>query len=93
MFGVPFRADDQIIRPLEAQGLQRLYPHQFDHKKELKKLNYSILVNFLDLLDILIKVRDGSLRNRFLGICRSGLMWLPPSNMEWQDYPFKFEIN
>ncbi len=28
---------------------------QFDHKRELKKLNMSILVNFLDLLDILIK--------------------------------------
>ena len=56
MFGVQFRADDQIIRPLEAQGLRRLYPHNYDHKRELKKLNYSILVNFLDLLDVLIKV-------------------------------------
>jgi len=58
MFGVQFRADDEIIRPLEAQGLRRLYPHNYDHKRELKKLNYSILVNFLDLLDVLIKSPD-----------------------------------
>ena len=56
MFGVPFRADDQIIRSLESQGLRPLYPQNYDHKRELKKLNYSILVNFLDLLDVLIKV-------------------------------------
>jgi len=62
MFGVPFRADDQIIRPLESQSLPRLYPHNYDHKRELKKLNFSILVNFLDLLDILIKAPDSQRR-------------------------------
>ncbi|XP_015204785.1 mediator of RNA polymerase II transcription subunit 7 [Lepisosteus oculatus] len=55
MFGNQFQCDDLIIRPLESQGIERLHPVQFDHKKELKKLNMSILVNFLDLLDILIK--------------------------------------
>ncbi|XP_041122891.1 mediator of RNA polymerase II transcription subunit 7-like [Polyodon spathula] len=55
MFGNQFQCDELIIRPLESQGIERLYPLQFDHKKELKKLNMSILVNFLDLLDILIK--------------------------------------
>lgn len=55
MFGNQFQCDDLIIRPLEGQGIERLHPPQFDHKKELKKLNMSILVNFLDLLDILIK--------------------------------------
>ncbi|XP_051869441.1 mediator of RNA polymerase II transcription subunit 7 [Pristis pectinata] len=55
MFGNQFQCDDLIIRPLEGQGIERLHPSQFDHKKELKKLNMSILVNFLDLLDILIK--------------------------------------
>jgi MED7 protein len=39
MFGVTFRADDEI-----------------------KKLNYSILVNFLDLLDVLIRAPDSSRR-------------------------------
>lgn len=58
MFGVTFHADDQIIRPLESQGLRRLYPQNYDHKRELKKLNHSILVNFLDMLDILIKSPD-----------------------------------
>ncbi|KAM3613076.1 uncharacterized protein V6R79_019716 [Siganus canaliculatus] len=55
MFGNQFQCDDLIIRPLESQGIERLHPMQFDHKGELKKLNMSILVNFLDLLDILIK--------------------------------------
>uniref|UniRef100_A0A3P9BLD8 Mediator of RNA polymerase II transcription subunit 7 n=1 Tax=Maylandia zebra TaxID=106582 RepID=A0A3P9BLD8_9CICH len=55
MFGNHFQCDDLIIRPLESQGIERLHPMQFDHKRELKKLNMSILVNFLDLLDILIK--------------------------------------
>ncbi|KAG1954422.1 mediator of RNA polymerase II transcription subunit [Pimephales promelas] len=55
MFGNHFQCDDIIIRPLETQGIERLHPMQFDHKRELKKLNMSILVNFLDLLDILIK--------------------------------------
>ena len=62
MFGVTFRADDEIIRPLESQGLRRLYPQNYDHKRELKKLNYSILVNFLDLLDVLIRAPDSSRR-------------------------------
>ncbi|KAI6076910.1 Mediator of RNA polymerase II transcription subunit 7 [Aix galericulata] len=55
MFGNQFQCDDLIIRPLESQGIERLHPMQFDHKKELRKLNMSILVNFLDLLDILIR--------------------------------------
>uniref|UniRef100_T1J1Q8 Mediator of RNA polymerase II transcription subunit 7 n=1 Tax=Strigamia maritima TaxID=126957 RepID=T1J1Q8_STRMM len=62
MFGVQFNTDDLIIRPLESQGIKRLYPQNFDHKRELKKLNHSILVNFLDLLDILIKSPDTSKR-------------------------------
>ena len=55
MFGTVITCDDSIIRPLEAQGIRRLYPRDFDHKKELKKMNHSILVNFLDLLDIMVK--------------------------------------
>ncbi|KAJ8254714.1 hypothetical protein GJAV_G00196350 [Gymnothorax javanicus] len=61
MFGNQFQCDDLIIRPLESQGIERLHPLQFHHKRELKKLNMSILVNFLDLLDILIK-SPGSVR-------------------------------
>ncbi|XP_075066245.1 mediator of RNA polymerase II transcription subunit 7 [Mixophyes fleayi] len=55
MFGNQFQCDELIIRPLESQGIERLHPQQFDHKKELRKLNMSILINFLDLLDILIR--------------------------------------
>lgn len=54
MFGNSFQNDDTIIRPLESQQIRRLYPQHFDRKKELKKLNHSLLVNFLDLIDILI---------------------------------------
>ncbi|XP_074429649.1 mediator of RNA polymerase II transcription subunit 7-like [Larus michahellis] len=55
MFGNQFQCDDLIIRPLERWGIERLHPMQFDHKKESRKLNTSILVNFLDLLDTLIR--------------------------------------
>lgn len=58
MFGTQMTCDDSIIRPLEAQGIKRLYPRDYDHKKELRKMNASILVNFLDLLDVLVKCPD-----------------------------------
>ena len=62
MFGSQCHPDDPIIRPLETQGIKRLYPQNYDHKKELKKINKSILVNFLDMLDILIRCPDSSKR-------------------------------
>jgi len=63
MFGVQFRADDVIIRPLESQGIRRLYPqNNFDHRRELKKLNHSVVVNFLDLIDILIHCPESQKR-------------------------------
>ncbi|CAG5076998.1 Similar to MED7: Mediator of RNA polymerase II transcription subunit 7 (Anopheles gambiae) [Cotesia congregata] len=55
MFGNGFTADDTIIRPLEAQGIRRLYPQNFDRRRELKKLNHSLLANFLDLIDLLVE--------------------------------------
>ena len=63
MFGETLHADDAIIRPLESQGLKRLYPQNYDAKRELKKLNHSILVNFLDLLGIMIKDPKSSQRH------------------------------
>ena len=64
MFGQPFvPAEDAIISSLESQGLRRLFSNKdLDRKKELKKLNHSILVNFLDLLDLLIKAPDSPKR-------------------------------
>jgi mediator of RNA polymerase II transcription subunit 7 len=62
MFGVSMTNDEAIIRPLESQGIKRLYPRDYDHKRELKKMNASILVNFLDLLDVLVKCPDTSKR-------------------------------
>lgn len=58
MFGTQITYDDSIIRSLEAQGMRRLYPREFDHKRELKKMNHSILFNFVDLIDVLAKCPD-----------------------------------
>lgn len=58
-FGTQITINDAIITPLESQHWRRLYPRgDFDYKKELKKINVSILVNFLDLLDIIIRCPD-----------------------------------
>ncbi|KAK3930086.1 Mediator of RNA polymerase II transcription subunit 7 [Frankliniella fusca] len=62
MFGNAFNADDLIIRPLESQGFKRLYPQHFDRRRELRKLNHSLLVNFLDLLDLLVMCPDSPRR-------------------------------
>merc|ERR1719445_525252 len=64
MFGVTINNDDAIIQSLESQGIKRLYSAKdIDRKKELRKLNHSILVNFLDLIDILIKCPESPKRD------------------------------
>lgn len=63
MFGVTINNDDAIIQSLESQGIKRLYSTKdIDRKKELRKLNHSILINFLDLIDILIKCPESPKR-------------------------------
>ncbi|KAL3265780.1 hypothetical protein HHI36_009978 [Cryptolaemus montrouzieri] len=62
MFGNAFNTEDNIIRPLESQGIKRLYPLHFDRRRELKKLNLSLLANFLDLLDLLVNCPDSPKR-------------------------------
>ena len=62
MFGQSIAIDDHIIRSLESQGLRRLYPREYDHRRELKKINASILVNFLDILDVLVRCPDTNKR-------------------------------
>ncbi len=63
MFGQPFSSEDCIVASLESQGIRRLYSaKEVDRKRELRKLNHSVLVNFLDLLDILIKTPDSAKR-------------------------------
>lgn len=62
MFGNNFNMDDTIIRPLETQGIKRLYPQHFDRRRELRKLNHSLLVNFLDLIDLLVQCPDSPRR-------------------------------
>ena len=63
MFGNVFKEEDCIVSSLESQGIKRLYSAKdVDRKRELKKLNHSVLVNFLDLLDHLIKSPDSDKR-------------------------------
>ena len=46
------------------QGFKRLYSSKdIDRKKELRKLNHSVLVNFLDLIDLLIKCPESTKRD------------------------------
>ncbi|KAK2725936.1 mediator of RNA polymerase II transcription subunit 7-like [Artemia franciscana] len=66
MFGFPMNMDDAVIRPLESQKIRRLHPCNYDHRRELKKLNHSILASFLDLLDILIKCPESPRRQEKL---------------------------
>merc|ERR550517_2117494 len=64
MFGVTVSNDDAIIQSLESQGFKRLYSSKdIDRKKELRKLNHSVLVNFLDLIDLLIKCPESAKRD------------------------------
>lgn len=44
------------------QGIKRLYPQHFDRRRELRKLNHSLLINFLDLLDLLVRSPDTACR-------------------------------
>ncbi|CAH2014362.1 unnamed protein product [Acanthoscelides obtectus] len=62
MFGNAFNTEESIIRPLESQGIKRLYPLHFDRRRELKKLNQSLLANFLDLLDLLVNCPESPKR-------------------------------
>merc|ERR1712025_782441 len=44
-------------------GFKRLYSSKdIDRKKELRRLNHSVLVNFLDLIDLLIKCPESPKR-------------------------------
>jgi len=63
MFGQPFSSEDCIVASLESQGIRRLYSaKEVNRKRELRKLNHSVLVNFVDLIDILIKTPDSAKR-------------------------------
>lgn len=69
MFGCSYNTEDEIIHSLDSQGIRRLYPansSNFDRKIELKKLNHSILANFLDLLEIMIRCPSHADRGRKL---------------------------
>lgn len=64
MFDALCTSADHAVRGLEESGLRRLHPPPpaLDHKRELKKMNFSVLVNFLDLLDLLSLAPDSPKR-------------------------------
>uniref|UniRef100_A0A5S6QQK5 Mediator of RNA polymerase II transcription subunit 7 n=1 Tax=Trichuris muris TaxID=70415 RepID=A0A5S6QQK5_TRIMR len=66
MFGAQYSTDEPIVQPLESQCIRRLYPTgaNFDRKQELKKLNHSIVANFLDLVELLIRCPSSPERER-----------------------------
>lgn len=66
LFGHVFKTDDDVIQPLESQGIKRLYSkdENFDHIVEMKKLNHSILVNYMELLDVMIDAPASSERQK-----------------------------
>ena len=55
----PIKPGDNIIQSLESRGLQQVYKHKddvnFDPIKEMKGINISIVLKFLDLLDLQIE--------------------------------------
>ena len=55
VFGCPYHVHDPLIRQLEEQNIPRLYKtgDESCRVEEMKKLNNSILLTFLDLLNIL----------------------------------------
>lgn len=55
IFGAQYSTDDVTIRDLEVMGIQKVYNSEKDKVKEMMKLNMSILITFLDLLDLLYK--------------------------------------
>ena len=57
-------SQDGLLYTFIVQGFKRLYSSKdIDRKKELRKLNHSVLVNFLDLIDILIKCTESPKRD------------------------------
>lgn len=55
--------DDKVeVLPLESLGFKRLHPPSYSRRLELKKLNISVVTNFLDLLDIIIKCPEDNSR-------------------------------
>lgn len=68
VFGAPFN-NDELVRSLESQNIKRLIPLHFDRRKELKKLNHSLFVNYLDLVDLLIQYPDSPRRPEKVSVC------------------------
>ena len=62
MFAVEIKVDEPIIRTLEDQDIKRLYPKEYDYRREIKKMNVSLMASMLDLLDALINCPESPVR-------------------------------
>ncbi|XP_065837659.1 mediator of RNA polymerase II transcription subunit 7-like [Oscarella lobularis] len=63
-FGAAFDADEPMLRSLRSQEISQLYPDDSNRLVQMKKLNHSILVNFVDLLDVLIASPGSAMREQ-----------------------------
>ncbi|CAD5123354.1 unnamed protein product [Dimorphilus gyrociliatus] len=63
-FGMTFSQSNEtpIVPPLESQNVERLHPESYEHKRELLKMNHSLLCAVLDLLHILASSADSPQR-------------------------------
>eukprot|EP00118_Oscarella_pearsei_P027601 m.311203 g.311203 ORF g.311203 m.311203 type:complete len:208 (+) comp62012_c0_seq1:99-722(+) len=64
VFGTPFHTDDPMLRSLPSQEIRQLYPDASNRLAQMKKLNHSIVVNFVDLLDTLVDCPGGAARDQ-----------------------------
>lgn len=55
-------SDAPLVPPLESQNVERLHPDSYEHKRELRKMNHSLLCAVLDLLHILASSADSPQR-------------------------------
>lgn len=65
-FGITHNPDDprSILSSLKEHGVTQLYSDAADNIKELKKLKSSLLISFLDLLDVLIQCPTNPIREK-----------------------------
>ncbi|EDV19159.1 uncharacterized protein TRIADDRAFT_62378 [Trichoplax adhaerens] len=57
IYGMKFDTRDPTIRSLESQKIQQVFRKEssVDRLAEMRKINFSILVNFIELLDLITK--------------------------------------
>jgi len=66
MFGEPCSTTEPILQSLESLGITQLYRPGGDRRVELKRLLYSAIAAYLDLIEILVRCPEAQERQRKL---------------------------